>query len=94
MLALEKTGKTVFAHNLDPLPEIYRFLPASSRITAGPRVNGTFDAVVVLDADPHRTGLFTGAWPAPTLINIDHHVTNRASGRSPGSIPMPRQRAR
>ena len=78
LLALEKTGKTVFAHNLDPVPEIYRFLPASSRITTGPRVNGTYDAFVVLDADPPRTGLVTGAWPARTLINIDHHVTNRA----------------
>jgi len=76
MMALEKAGKTVVAHNLDPVPEIYRFLPGAGRITSGPQVEGTFDAFVVLDADPPRTGLFNGAWPAQKLINIDHHVTN------------------
>jgi bifunctional oligoribonuclease and PAP phosphatase NrnA len=76
MMALEKIGKKVFVHNLDPVPEIYRFLPASGRITTGARVNGTYDAFLVLDADPPRTGLFNGTWPARTLINIDHHVTN------------------
>jgi phosphoesterase RecJ-like protein len=76
MMALEKAGKKVFAHNLDPVPEIYRFLPANGRITTGPQVNGTYDAFLVLDADPPRTGLFNGSWPARTLINIDHHVTN------------------
>jgi phosphoesterase RecJ-like protein len=77
MLALEKLGKQVTAHNLDPVPEIYRFLPASGRITSGPNVPGTYDAFLVLDADPQRTGLFNGAWPSRTLINIDHHVTNQ-----------------
>jgi phosphoesterase RecJ-like protein len=77
MLALEKLGKQVTAHNLDAVPEIYRFLPASGRITSGPNVQGTYDAFIVLDADPQRTGLFNGAWPSKTLINIDHHVTNQ-----------------
>jgi bifunctional oligoribonuclease and PAP phosphatase NrnA len=76
MLGLEKMGKIVFAHNLDPVPEIYRFLPGSDRITTGPTVMGAYDAFLVLDADPPRTGLFNGSWPARTLINIDHHVTN------------------
>lgn len=76
MLALEKLGKQVAAHNLDPVPETYRFLPGNDRITSGPNVAGTYDAFIVLDADPPRTGLFTGAWPAGTLVNIDHHVTN------------------
>lgn len=76
MLGLEKMGKEVFAHNLDPVPEIYRFLPGTDRISSGPLVKGTYDAFVVLDADPPRTGLFNGSWPARTLINIDHHVTN------------------
>ena len=76
MLALEKIGKEVFAHNLDPVPEIYRFLPGTDRITTGPSVKGTYDAFLVLDADPPRTGLFNESWPSRTLINIDHHVTN------------------
>lgn len=76
MLALERLGKTVVAHNLDPVPEIYRFLPHAGRISSGPVVKGTFDAIVVLDAEPQRAGLFDASWPARTLINIDHHVTN------------------
>lgn len=74
--ALELRGKRVAAHNLDPVPEIYRFLPGAGRITSGREVSGTYDALVVLDADPPRTGLFNGNYPGRTLINIDHHVTN------------------
>ena len=76
MFALEKMGKTVVAHNLDPVPEIYRFLPHAERITSGPVVQGSYEAIVVLDADPPRAGLFNGSWPARRLINIDHHTTN------------------
>jgi phosphoesterase RecJ-like protein len=76
MLALEKMGKAVTVHNLDPVPEVYRFLPQSARIGVGKPVTGRFDAYVVLDSDPPRTGLFDDAVPADTLINIDHHVTN------------------
>ncbi len=78
MLALEKSNKTVVAQNIDPVPEIYRFLPASSRIKTGSTVEGRYDAILVLDADPPRTGLFDGNYPADTRINIDHHITNPA----------------
>jgi phosphoesterase RecJ-like protein len=78
MLALEKMGKTVTAHNLDPVPEIYRFLPHAGRIRTGRPVTGRYDAVIVLDAEPPRTGLFDSSPPANVLINIDHHVTNPA----------------
>jgi len=76
MLALEKMGKVVTLHNLDPVPEIYRFLPRNESITSGTVVNGTYDAFIVLDADPPRTGLFNGVYPATVLINVDHHITN------------------
>ena len=69
-------GKRVAVHNLDPVPEIYRFLPGADRITSGPVLAGRYDAVVVLDAEPSRTGLFDAAVPAEVLINVDHHVTN------------------
>jgi phosphoesterase RecJ-like protein len=78
MLALEKANKTVVAQNIDPVPEIYRFLPASARIKTGSTVEGRYDALVVLDAEPPRTGLFDGNYPADTRINIDHHITNPA----------------
>jgi phosphoesterase RecJ-like protein len=76
MLALEKLGKSVFAHNLDPVPEIYRFLPQNQRITIGKLVQGRYDALIVLDAEPQRTGLFDKTYPADVLINVDHHITN------------------
>jgi phosphoesterase RecJ-like protein len=76
MRALERSGKRVSAHNLDPVPEIYRFLPDAGRITSGREVRGAFDGMIVLDADPPRTELFDGNYPARVLINIDHHVTN------------------
>lgn len=76
LLALEKMGKTVVAHNLDPVPEIYRFLPRNERIRVGKPVEGRYDALIVVDADPPRTGLFDATYPADVLINIDHHITN------------------
>ncbi|HWR71981.1 MAG TPA: bifunctional oligoribonuclease/PAP phosphatase NrnA, partial [Nitrospirota bacterium] len=76
MVALEKLGKKVTAHNLDPVPEIYRFLPHADRVNAGRPVQGAYDALVVLDSDPPRTGLFDDRYPAKTLINVDHHMTN------------------
>jgi len=76
MMALEKMGKTVTVQNLDPVPEIYRYLPQANRIKIGHLVPGSYDAAVVLDADPTRTGLFDKPAPADVLINIDHHVTN------------------
>ncbi|HEY6011762.1 MAG TPA: DHH family phosphoesterase, partial [Nitrospirota bacterium] len=72
MLALQKTGKTVTVHNLDPVPEIYRFLPRAEQIRSGRPVAGRYDAYIVLDSDPPRTGLFDESIPADTLINIDH----------------------
>lgn len=79
MLALEKMNKTVTVHNVDPVPEIYRFLPHASRIKSGRPVEGRYDAHIVLDSDPPRTGLFDAVYPADTLINIDHHVTNSST---------------
>ncbi len=76
MRILEQAGKTVHAHNLDPVPDIYQFLPGRERITSGGSVTGSYDALVVLDAEPPRTGLFSGVYPARVLINIDHHITN------------------
>lgn len=76
MLALEKLNKTVIAHNLDPVPEIYRFLPQNERIKIGKPVPGRYDAYIVVDSDPPRTGLFDKTYPADVLINIDHHITN------------------
>ncbi len=77
MLALKKSGKKVIAHNLDPAPGQYRFLPHCDELATGKAVSGAYDALVVLDSEPERTGLFNDAYPAQTLVNIDHHGTNQ-----------------
>ncbi len=76
MLALKKMNKAVTLQNADPVPEIYRFLPQAETIKIGRAVTGSYDAYVVLDSEPARTGLFDAGIPGGALINIDHHVTN------------------
>lgn len=76
MMALEKLGKKVTAQNIDPVPDIYQFLPGAQKIKTSAFIEGRFDVAIVLDADPPRTGLFDKGCPAEVKINIDHHVTN------------------
>lgn len=76
MLALKKLHKSVELYNNDPVPEIYRFLPHADEIRIGSSLPETYDAYIVLDSDPSRTGFFQNSFPVGTLINIDHHITN------------------
>ena len=76
MIALERLGKAVTIHNLDPVPESYRFLPRADRVKTGKTVHGSYDTVIIMDCEPDRTGLFDGTYPGRTLIDIDHHATN------------------
>lgn len=76
-LVLKNLGKAVVAASIDPIPESYRFLPASSEVVADFSASD-FDLVIVLDCgDPHQTGflqskpeIFDGS---RFLIKIDHH---------------------
>ncbi len=54
MLALEQKGKTVSVHNLDPVPELYAFLPHADRITIGPKVQGAYDGAARIFRRPDR----------------------------------------
>ena len=78
-LALRAAGKdTVFAC-ADPLPDIFRFLPASNEITSNP--DGRFDGVVVLDvSDPARMGAIGAKLERVPDIVFDHHLTNPGFG--------------
>ena len=79
MLGLEKIGKEVYAHNLDPVPEIYRFLPGTDRITTGPAIKGTYDAFLVLDADPPTNRSFQRV-----LAGADPYQHRPSYNESPG----------
>ncbi len=80
-LTLEKMAKQTCLVSESPIPAIYRFLPGVDRIVR--RVPpADFDTAVVLDCgNPRRTGAVTEALSrVPTVINIDHHVTNTVFG--------------
>jgi phosphoesterase RecJ-like protein len=79
-LALRAAGKDVVMACADPVPDIFRYLPASDEITATPA--GPFDLVVVLDvSDAARMGsVGAGLERQPDLV-FDHHITNGGFGR-------------
>jgi len=81
-LALEALGKQTTLLCASPIPAVYRFLPATDRITAVYEPSGDFDTAVILDC-----GSFIRVGQArpeiekiKTVINIDHHVTNTRFG--------------
>lgn len=60
----------------DAVPVIYRPLPQSAAIQQAKRVNGKYDAAIILECDSlSRTGLAGLDAEGRTLINIDHHAS-------------------
>ena len=79
-LAARAAGKEVIMACADPVPELFRFLPAADEITFKPQ--GSFDLVVVLDvSDGPRMGSVGAALERSPDILFDHHVTNLGFAR-------------
>jgi phosphoesterase RecJ-like protein len=81
-LALERLGKRTTFYNESPIPAVYQFLPAVNRIERNLQSADAYDAAIILDCgDLARIGT---VWRAvnrvPSLINIDHHVSNTGFG--------------
>jgi phosphoesterase RecJ-like protein len=81
---LHRLGKETTIWNRDPTPAVYRPLPGSEEIHAGPEPPAgfptAFDAAIVLECtQPDRTGL-EGPLESLPLINIDHHLGNEGYG--------------
>ena len=76
-LALKKIGKKVSVLCFEPVPDFLHFLPGSDMVQRGDSINEPYDALIVVDCEPQRTGLkdLENA-PVKKIINIDHHVTN------------------
>ena len=71
--ALREMGKEVVALNVDPVPEIMRFLPGSDQMVVSLPADAEFDVAFVLDSgDVARAGVPVNDL-CKTLINIDHH---------------------
>ena len=81
-LALEALGKKVTMHCASPIPAVYRFLPATTKITRTVDTTMDFDTAVILDCgDFERVGkALPEIAKIDTIINIDHHLTNTGFG--------------
>ncbi len=72
--ALQKHTVHVFCH--DPVPEIYRFLPGSTRIRSEAQPRTTYDMAIVCDMSQlSRAGKFEPLIrSARRILQVDHHV--------------------
>ena len=81
-LAMKALGKGVTMYNESPMPAVYQFLPAIDGVTDHVADFSVYDLAVVIDCgNLERVGgdhVAVGA--IPTVINIDHHVTNTSFG--------------
>lgn len=76
-LGLEGAGKDVAFHCADPVPEAFRFIPATERFSQEPPRG--VDLVTTVDFGDQARAKF--ALPADIpLLNIDHHATNGRFG--------------
>jgi phosphoesterase RecJ-like protein len=75
-MMLEQLGKRVEMVSCDRVPLIYRGLPCAQVLRQVTRVEGDYDAVILLECDgTQRTGL--KGLEGRFLINIDHHSSGR-----------------
>jgi phosphoesterase RecJ-like protein len=76
MLILEALDKHAVVTNRDPVPERYRFLPASDRVCIAEEIEDKYDAVFVLECGTvERTGI--RELDRLFLVNIDHHHSTK-----------------
>jgi phosphoesterase RecJ-like protein len=81
-LALHKFGKKTTLYNSSPIPAVYRFLPSVEQIVQHIKAANTYDTAIMLDCgDLVRVGEAASTiGKIPTIINIDHHVSNTGFG--------------
>jgi len=79
-MILEQLGKHVDMVSCDRVPLIYRSLPCASAIRQVSRVDGDYDAVILLECDGIERSRLRGL-EGRKLINIDHHVSGRTFGQ-------------
>ncbi len=75
-MVLEQMGKTADLITADRVPVLYRRLPLAEKIRRAERVQGVYDAAILLECDSvERAGL--EGLDDLFLINIDHHISGR-----------------
>jgi len=75
-LMLAQLGKQADLVSADPVPLIYRGLPCAPTIRHTARLEGDYDAVILLECDGIQRSRLTGL-EGRFLVNIDHHATGR-----------------
>jgi phosphoesterase RecJ-like protein len=78
-MMLDQLGKQVDMVSSDRVPLNYRSLPCASAIRQVSRVEGDYDAVILLECDGIERSRLRGL-EGRRLINIDHHVSGRTFG--------------
>ena len=81
-LALREFGKKATLYNSSPIPAVYRFLPGVEQIVRHIEAADAYDMAIMLDCgDLVRVGEAADEISKiPTIINIDHHVSNTGFG--------------
>src|ERR1700723_4030907 len=75
-MMLQRMGKSADMALSDRVPRIYRSLPCAALVRHWSRVEGDYDAVILLECDGiPRSGL--DGLENRFLINIDHHTSGR-----------------
>jgi phosphoesterase RecJ-like protein len=82
--ALKQLGKNYRLVCDDGLPKRFQYLPLSDEVTTHPDPSVRYDLLIALDCgDVERMGRAFSVLPdpLPSIINIDHHITNTKFGR-------------
>lgn len=75
-MMLAQMGKQADLISADPVPLIYRGLPCATTIRQASRLDGDYDAVILLECDGTPRTRVAGL-NERFLVNIDHHVSGR-----------------
>jgi phosphoesterase RecJ-like protein len=78
-MLLAALGKQAELYSADPVPQIYRWLPCAETIRRASRVEGEYDAAILLECDGTARTRLEGL-EGRVLVNIDHHASWKAFG--------------
>jgi phosphoesterase RecJ-like protein len=73
---LRRLGKDADVVLHDPVPRIYQPLPFADRVVQAERVNGNYEAAIILECDSIQRTRLEGL-ERQFLISIDHHLSGR-----------------
>jgi bifunctional oligoribonuclease and PAP phosphatase NrnA len=79
-MLLRQMGKRADLVAADRVPAVYRDLPGASEIRNAMRVQGSYDAAILLECDSLERTRLRGL-EKYSVINIDHHASGKAYGQ-------------